>query len=926
MTSLMRNADDWLIERSHSVNSLWAKSGTEDCYLRLPQHLIDAACAAEWLWDNWVAGSLKASLAMSWGLRKSQIKQLYCFLAGIHDVGKATLSFQRQLQDKTEKSYLLAEVKSAGLPLEWAPGEEGQKFPHGTASALILQQWLHEWGMSKMRAGRLASVVDAHHGFTSDPSLLREHASTIRNYPSEWSALHSELLNSMAKLTDIETVLDKLGCADGPYPDALQPMTGLVIMADWLASNEHAFPYAKSCSQHERVSVAMESISLPKPWKPIPPPADPAELFRQTFDWPDHYAVRPIQDVAAKIARAQDGQCLMIIEAPTGEGKTEAGLAAAHIIGERTGAQGVFFAAPTMSTANGLFDRTTEWVRHSSQGGEVVSMYLAHSKNQLSKDFQKLKFAGIGEDSLKYGSVVATQWLRDRRKGILSDFVVGTVDQVLMMALQARFSMLRHVGLAGKVIIIDEVHAYDAYMSQYLYRALEWLARYGASVILMSATLPPKQRRKLAAAYASQLLEKPELDLLDSEAYPLIATVSPRGVEVSEIPAGATDLTASVCMLGDDLSELSQSLRNLLDDGGIALVICNTVSRAQETFDALRDCFPDDIELHHAAFLASERSAKEDELRKKLGPRAHRGDSRPWRRVVVATQVAEQSLDIDADVLVTDIAPIDLLIQRVGRLHRHLRPLSDRPEKLREPKIFIRAVSLQGGIPEFDGGAAAIYGKKILLATVAHLPEVFRRPGDVAPLVRKVYSDDPAIPDTWNAMWYEACTEDVSKCSSAERRADTFRMPSSSSASELLELFSSLHSESANKASDDERGYAQVRDAELTVEVIAIQKSEYGYGPVGNDDIVQTGYDPTYRQALLLAGNTVRLPARMTRRESDFNAVVSDLEGQTPGEWAASGLLQGQVALVFDHEFKAQVGRFKLRYTSDRGLEILESD
>ncbi|QTH59639.1 CRISPR-associated helicase Cas3' [Corynebacterium hindlerae] len=928
--SIMKLADQWIADRSPQAHALWAKSGDEEAYLRLPQHLIDAACVAEWLWENWTSTALKTTLSKAWGLNKEHIRRLYVFLVGVHDVGKATVSFQRQLESSQGKDYLTAEVSAAGLSLDWPLGEGIEKFPHGTASAMILKKWLRDWGMDKLRAGRIASVVDAHHGFVTDPKLSQIHENTITNYPVEWGNIHREIIDSMAELVDIEDVLDSILDVSGPYADAVQLMTGLVIMSDWMASNQEMFPYVKTGPQSDRVSAAVTRFQLPRPWQPEPVMEDIDQQFQKSFGWSDHFSVRPVQAGAVEAARAQEGPCLMIIEAPTGEGKTEAGLAAAHIIGERSGAQGVFFAAPTMATANGLFERTTEWVRRSSLGGEVVSMYLAHSKNQLSDQYQSLRFAGIGEDTAEHegdkepakrGIAVANQWLSGRYKGILADFVVGTIDQVLMISLQARFSMLRHIGFAGKIVIIDEVHAYDAYMSQYLYRTLQWLANYGVSVILMSATLPSEQRKALAAAYGSQLLEEPQLELLENNAYPLISTVNASGLEVRPLEARSTDLTATVEVLDDSLDYLVKKLVGMLADGGIALIICNTISRSQRAFEVLDALFPSEVDLHHSAFVAAHRSVKEDQLREELGPRSRRGEGRPWRKIVVATQVAEQSLDIDADLLVTDIAPIDLVIQRIGRLHRHKRPSTDRPAQLREPKIFIRGIEKTSPAPEFDSGAEAVYGKKLLLATMANLPVQFKRPDDVAELVQKVYGPNPEIPEPWTEEWETACKKALESRYSAEVRAQTYRFPDPST-SDLHDLFARTHSTSPSALSEEEQGNAQVRDAELTVEVIAIEKGEYDYWPLGSGTAIQNGTEPTYKDCLALVAHTLRLPPRMTRKSSNFDEVIGDLEKQTPGEWATSGLLKGQVALAFDESGIAKAGRYKLRYDDLLGLQI----
>ena len=329
--------------------------------------------------------------------------------------------------------------------------------------------------------------------------------------------------------------------------------------------------------------------------------------------------------------------------------------------------------------------------------------------------------------------------------------------------------------------------------------------------------------------------------------------------------------------------------------------------------------------MHHAAFIASQRSEKEDLLREKLGPKSRRGQGRPQRLIVVATQVAEQSLDIDADVLITDIAPIDLIIQRAGRVHRHVRLREDRPTGLREPQLFIRGVNRDAEVPDFDGGARAIYGEKLLLATMAYIPQVFRRPDDVAPLVRRVYADNPEIPDDWTEVWQKACEDAAAKRDKAVGRAESYRFPSPANASDLGCLFEKTYNNSVG-IGVEERGLAQVRDADFTVELVTIQTTEYGYTPFGADVEILDGQAPTFAQARVLAGNTVRLPARMTRGDTDFEEVISALEKQTPAEWKESALLKGQVALRFDRAGRAELGRFSLSYTSELGLVVTETE
>ncbi|MET7073610.1 CRISPR-associated helicase Cas3' [Trueperella pyogenes] len=937
--NIANRAEIWLNSLSPQAHSLWAKSGNEDAYLRLTQHLLDTACVAEWLWDNWVSDSLKRTLTAMWKLAEQDVRQLYIFYAGIHDVGKASVSFQRLVERRPASYYLLRPIEEAGLSLDWPRGEgPDTKLPHGLASAIFLRNWLLGNGVKKRVAFSLISVVDAHHGFSSDPVLFKNRLEELKGRECRFDDVAMEMLESMASLTGVGEALSKL--KKKPVVGALQLMTGLLIMADWIASNENAFPYDVIAPQPERVTDGMALINLPSPWTPVDPPVNVQELFNRTFGWEGSARVRPIQTAAVEAAHSAMGPMLMIVEAPTGEGKTEAGLAAAHVLGQKSGAQGVYVAAPTMATANGLFERVVDWARYSSRGGSVASMYLAHSKNRLSEQFQRLRFGARkevatsltrGSDSEEnMGGLVANQWLSSSRKGLLSDFVVGTVDQVLMMALKVRFSMLRHTALAGKVILIDEVHAYDAYMSQYLYRVLQWCARYGMNVILMSATLPPAQRKKLAAAYGSAIMSDSTAatESLEVSSYPLVSVVDTNGVRAISVPPRPDDAQITVRRIDDALGTLRSTLGELLDDGGVALIICNTIRRAQEAYRELSTAFPGEVELHHAAFIASERSAKEDVLRERLGPRSRRGAGRPWRQIIVATQVAEQSLDIDADVLITDIAPVDLIIQRAGRIHRHERPLDDRPVKLRKPMIFVRGVCDEGGVPKFDSGTEFIYGEAILLSTMAHLPEVIGRPSDVPELVRCVYAAEPCIPESWRDRWDAAVSKDAKERARSVGRANTFLFPTLAGASELQDLFDILHDDS-HGLGGEEAGSAQVRDTEFSVEVIAVQDTDYGYHTFGDDEdgleILQ-GAEPTYQQAKALAGSSLRLPVRMTKWDSDFKAVISELEAQTPAEWSNSALLRGQVALRFDQSGRANVGRFHLNYDREVGLVVTDEE
>lgn len=907
-------AEGWARKRTPQARSLWAKSGDGTDFLTLPQHMVDSACAASYLFNSWLATSVKRYLSVELGIDEGGVEALYVWLAGCHDVGKGTITFQRLLLPG-DKAHLVNAVADAGLGIDLSVDEANlERLPHGMASGEILALWLRDRGVPLPKGYSLSAVVNAHHGVASKPNKrLRE---LIEDYPEPWKKVHREILDAMTELCGVDSVLEEVFRGKKLNQGVVEILTGLVVMADWVASNENAFTLHVNGTQLERVEAAAAAIDITSPWEPERGDwEDIDKRYRHSFGWPENYRARPVQRAVVEAVQEMDGPTLVVIEAETGVGKTEAGLAVAEVLAARGGAQGVYFAAPTMATANGLLERTIDWASNNSIDS-VRSMYLAHSKNILSEPYRELKFSQIGRDSGEAGGVIASQWMSGRRLGLLSNFVVGTVDQVLMMALQQRFHMLRHVGLAGKVIIFDEVHSFDVYTSDYLRKTIEWLGYYGASVVLMSATLPPGTRRSLVQAYSSAPwpVEEPT-------GYPLITLASKGSVQFQSVTPTPTNLEARVDVLEDNVEELVTFAERNLDEGGCALIICNTIARAQEAYRALSDVYGSDVQLHHAGFVAWERVAKEDTLRGELGPHSRRGSGRPWRKIVVATQVAEQSLDIDADVLITDIAPMDLIIQRIGRLHRHARPETDRPVKLRTPRVLIRGIVQREPVPEFDSGAEYIYGAVILMSTLALLPDVFRRPDDIEGLVRAAYDPGFNPPEEWGEAWAKASADSFFAEDSAHSKSSKFQLPSPLPRRNYHDLFSMLISEGAG--SGDVQAAAQVRDAEPSVEVIPILPTEYGYRPWGWGDEVLEGIELPYKVAFHLASSTVRLPVRMTRYDSDFNNVIDDLENATPELWRSHFLLRGQLALPLGESHTCQLGRFTLSYSSELGIEIL---
>lgn len=913
---------------SAAARSMWAKSGDGEMWMPLHQHMVDSAEVAGRLWDDWASEALRRTICEQTRLEAGAARSLLTWLAGTHDIGKASKWFAAQVDTRPGFDRFVTRITDAGVPLRKSSLEAKTRIPHGTASGAILRRWLADrLGFSRDGAARLSAVADAHHGIpTIDFRLRQDSKDVLDEYEDPWPSIWNELLSMVTELTSATAVLKQLASRGKKTLNVQSQMlfTGLVIMADWIASNTEAFPLGIDSDQATRTEDGVSRVALTDPWRPAPLEAI-AALMTERFDWPTTSTPRPVQQVLAEVARASSEPTLFIVEAPTGEGKTEAALTAAEILAARHGAGGVFFGAPTMSTSDALFSRIADWAGHAVPHHDIASLYLGHSKSDLNTKFAQMRFAGIDEDDTTSGNVIAAQWLTGRKKGILSNFVVGTVDQLLLLALQSRHAMLRHLGLAGKVIVVDEVHAYDTYMNSYLHRAIEWLADYGASIILLSATLPVATRRELALAYARGCNARVAEDAALTTAYPLVTSVSRSGGLIeTPVPPRPTDVDVEVELLADDETTLVSALREGLADGGCALVLCNSVRRAQQAIAALPPDLRQDAELLHARFIAADRLDRERRLTDELGPDARRGTGRPSRRIVVATQVAEQSLDIDVDLLVTDLAPIDLVLQRMGRLHRHRRPADDRPSLLQQPRMLIRGVLRTDPEPLLEPDSWAIYDHQLMLATLGALQQHgdrVRRPDDVPGLVQSVYGAQISLPGDWSEAWSRAVTEHAANQEAARSRARTFQFPSPYSCTALDALYSAQTADVASSPAAEERGFAQVRDTEPSIEVVLIVDVEDGYTPLpwlGDVDPLVDTSRPISKVSALLARSTVRLPRRFGVRH--FESALDELEKQTPMGWRDDRLLRGSIALRLNDDLSATLCGVNLRYDRELGL------
>ncbi|MGB0661490.1 MAG: CRISPR-associated helicase Cas3' [Mangrovicoccus sp.] len=582
-------------------------------------HMLDVAAVAERLIAPFDMGATN--------------KALLVLLTALHDLGKISDDFRAMLR---------GEVYNKGLR-------------HWEVTELLLQ--LHDAELEAMIGGSedarklLYAAIAGHHG-RPPKKTLQELKRAKRKVSGQARAASLQVIQALGQFWPDASLN---GIDDMRATQLSWWLPGLVAAADWIGSNTDWFPatapdlqpaaYLEQSRRRAKKAVATAGLESPKP------------VAHPLFD----FVPRPMQ-TACQTIDLPEGPMLAILEDETGAGKTEAALMLAQRMLCAGKGRGLFFALPTMATANAMFPRASAAVRRLFDAPPSLS--LAHGRAALSETYRDL----IAQASRPTDEPVCTEWLADnRRRALLANIGVGTIDQALLGILPTKHATLRLYGLSSKILIVDEVHELgDPYMGAELVRLLEAHRMNGGSAILLTATLPLDQRRALLASYGAEDQGDPR--------YPAL-TLSD-GTAARDFPqeTGARGPVA-VERLGH-AAEAIALLKQSAEAGAACLWVRNAVDDAVAAVEALRaEGVPAD--LLHARFALGDRLAHEAQALARFGKGR---EARPGR-VLVATQVVESSLDLDFDVMVSDLAPMAALVQRAGRLWRHMaeRPSQTRP-------------------------------------------------------------------------------------------------------------------------------------------------------------------------------------------------------------------------------------------------------
>ncbi len=706
----------------------WPGKTIDDAFHPALWHMLDVGAVA------------KRLLAQTSLTHNASLDEAIALLICLHDLGKFSANFRDMLL-----------------------GHHPWGFRHWQHSYRLLRD--HDQVMAESLGGTrgtrkiLYSAIAGHHGGPPEHLDRRKSRDQEQQIGAEASEMAPKVMEAVAKLFPKASLVD---LNESEARRLSWAVCGLTVQADWIGSNTEWFGRRNAeipvaCYWTDALQRADEAVSRAGLHRAHTHPQGPQRVL------PGSQKPRPMQAAVAEVD-LPDGACLALIEDATGAGKTEAALILAARMMAAGKGSGFFFALPTMATSNAMLARLERIAPRLFEGKPTLG--LTHGRARLNRLFRSIR----GRDGSDPGvGVSCGSWLADdRRRILLADVGVGTIDQALLAVLPTRFNTLRLKALAERILIVDEAHEFGPYMETQLKRLLEFQARLGGSAIVMTATLPLGMRDRYASAFQRGLGASRPAGVT-GRSYPSLNLIGRdvRGCEPDPVQATCRDV--AVCRLSDDEAAL-KLLRKGAEQGAACVWIRNAVDSAIGTASALR-ATGIAADLLHARYAVADRLRHERSLQVRFG---RNGQGRRGR-VLVATQVVEASLDLDFDLMISDLAPMGSLIQRTGRLWRHmdLHPADQRP--VAGPILHVLApdpdhVADTNWLKRVLGPGAAVYPLDSQWRTARTLFNcgVIRAPGGLRELIESVHADDlEAVPDVLEPAEFETEGRQLSEAQQA---------------------------------------------------------------------------------------------------------------------------------------------------------------
>ena len=843
----------------------------------LVYHSLDVAAVAAAWWDaSPVLRKILRYACTLEGVDEHQLRALVLFFVSLHDIGKFDVRFQYKAPDRLEECW-------PELDFDDVDFSDSKGYDHGVKGYLLAHKEYLEWFGKNCDFRALKPwflAVTGHHGELPDISARSSLYPAAEDYVIEHDReSRRQFVDTMTKLflEPVRIVPTSLPIIDKPAFTLL--LAGFCSVTDWIGSNvdKEAFPYHKPTLdfaqyyytqlEHIQTGQLLTKFGVIRSSLPY---AGVQSLLKQK------QAPRGVQVLIDTLPVTPS---LTLIEAPTGTGKTEAALAYAWQLIDAGFAESIVFALPTQATANAMLKRVEEFAERLF-GEDSANVVLAHGKRDFNHEFQKLVNAGrrATVQGKNDASVQCSEWLTQSRKRVfLGQIGVCTVDQVLLSVLPVKHKFVRGYGLNKSVLIVDEVHAYDSYMHGLLTEVVRRQRDTGGSVILLSATLPPLLRKNIVETWGG--------DGVAEDTYPLITQVTTAGALPLGLPEEYLPTIKEVqveCLSFSNAMPDEALLSRIVkaaESGCRVAIIANLVNDAQKIARFLRDPLRNPslipVDIFHARYRFLDRQEKESLVLDEYGLDAKPGVG----RILVATQVIEQSLDLDFDWMVTQICPVDLFFQRLGRLHRHMR---QRPSCFDVPNCTVMTVEkfAYGLHKEIYGNTRVLWRTEQLLRNCADnlikFPKAYREWIDSA-----YAGSNWDEPDNVAGEYYAYSQCQLNKAAEAQRLT-TMTM--------------------TQFRDEDERITSLTRDGEMSLTVVPLLaggKFLDGIKPKVNDE-------KGYAEAINI--NSIPVPASWGKYLHDCR---KDDDGRFIMDFVSSG----------DSTWVSMVGGTRFRYTKDFGLE-----
>jgi len=648
--------------------------------------------------------------------------------AAIHDVGKWSPDFLHKCPIWLEQQGLALKAEREA----WSSSDKR----HEAISQFSIKLLLQLRNFSSSEATAWSMIAGAHHGRMNKSEKLAKN--NLDQYVDDWER---ERAGIITVLEQEFTAIPEVGLDKSDASTAW--LMGLTSVADWIGSDEHYFPINEglgSPDSQKAAKLAVESIGF----------LQSGIIKNLTFK--GIFGFSP-NDMQAKTMVAITEPGIYVIEAPMGLGKTEAALACAYQLISSQQASGIYFALPTQLTSNRIHERVDEFVRTIAPDSPPTR--LAHANAWLEEAYYQPRPVRTLLTEKNGDATTSRDWFASAKRALLANFGVGTVDQALMGVVAVKHFFVRRFALAGKVVIIDEVHSYDHFTGTLINCLCRELLALGCTVIILSATLLPNVRNKL--------LEVEENDITATD-YPLITGKTTAGKVIPPM-VSLPKPRPKVLLKLKATDQLFKDAIDMAQKGARVLWVCNTVKRAQAVYQQIKDPKNElEIGLLHSRFPHFIRQEQEEYWMNRLG----KTGSQTGGCILVSTQIVEQSVDIDADILISELAPSDMLLQRIGRLWRHLdirlpsmRPIPEPEFWLQQEEKSLNELKQLSSlkIKQTLGDKSKIYSPYVLLKSY----QVFTGykeinladhsgKSDIRDILTETYEDTEDEPEAWQEL------------------------------------------------------------------------------------------------------------------------------------------------------------------------------